>query len=40
MWYLDPMGISIHIQFYKKFQPKKVIKKNTFSRVEINIRQL
>ena len=43
-WYLDLMGISIHIRFYNNFPPKKVIKKvikkNTFLRVEINMRQI
>ena len=23
VWYLDPMGISIHIRFYNNFPPKK-----------------
>ena len=38
VWYIDPMGISIHINFIKTFR-QKVIMKNTFSRVEISIRQ-
>ena len=38
VWYLDPMGISIQIRFYNNLPPKNV-KKNTFSRVEISIRQ-
>ena len=39
VWYLYPIGISIHIRFYNNFPPKYIIKKKMFYRVELSIGQ-